>query len=473
MKFICYCSKTLSPAVSKFLIVTGLSLSFVSCKWGDEINAIVQPNPDDIAVLISDTNTVSMSTLKVDSLMTGASTRHLVGRFTDPYLGKMHATTFIQVGTDGALTLPETAVYDSLVLSLRYDGYYYGDTTKVMTVSVHELTSDLTLKPDLTPIDAIYNYHSTPYDPAPLARKKFYPRPRPNSQSVGTGTNRLDLKIKLTDVLGKKIFDHVKANKITNSAQWIDLLKGLTIIPATADNHAVVGFVQGEVNLRLFHHSPDAVEGVDKDSVSVGLVASYNQTGGDRTGTVLAKLPNTYRSALPSTQTGNMSFVQAGSGIMTRLDFPGVRHYKSLDYLFVNSARLIIDPIKNSNTRWYPLPATLHAYWCDKNNDYVYSSGSPLAAPTATLQQDYINDRQYYVIDVTEYVANILQSGSNDTYGLLLRTSSPFATSGVPSGNILDGNTDFSKSFDRVILGDQSNPSGRMKLELKYTNIKK
>jgi hypothetical protein len=475
MKFISYCSKTFSQAVSKFLVVAGLSLSFASCQWGDQIDAFVQPNPDDFAAVFSDTNTVLLSTLKLDSLMTGASGRLLVGQFTDPYLGKMHSTAFIQLstsagegGVDRALTLPENAVFDSLGLSLRYDGYFYGDTTKALNVDIHELKSDLTLKPDLTPIQAIYNYHSTPYDPKAAGSKIIYPRPRPSNSA--TAITRSDVIIKISDVLGRKIFDSVKGNKITNNAQWIELLKGFAI-KASQDNHSVVGFTRNNTALRIYYHTPGAVEGISRDSLSVNLWANYNQTLGDRTGTLLAKLPNTYRATLPSSQTDNLSFVQAGTGIMTRLDFPGIDQYKFLNYTFANSAKLIIEPLRNSFSRQFFLPPALFVYICDKNNDYIIQNNTPLSgitgATSAVLTTDYVNDRQYYSMDVTDFIRSNFQNESLDKYGLLLRTSTP-----VGGLSILDGNSEFSKSFDRLIIGDQKNPNGKVRLEIKYTSIK-
>lgn len=443
------------------------------------MDAFVQPNPDDFSAVYSDTNSVVLSTLKLDSLMTGASSRLLVGQFSDPYLGKMHSTAFIQFSTttqdgDRALTLPENAIYDSLGLALRYDGYYYGDTTQVMNVDVYELTSDLTLKPDLTPIQAIYNYHATPYNPKSIGSAKIYPRPRPKqgSGAIGDGEKRLEVRVKVADVLGKKIFDAVKANKINNNAQWIELLKGFAI-KASTGNHSVVGFTRNNTALRLYYHTPGAVEGITEDSLSTNLWANYNQSLGDRTGTVLSKLPDTYRSSLPSSQTGNMSFVQAGSGIMTRLDFPGLNEYKYLNYTFANSARLIVEPVRGSFSKSFFLPTALYAYIADKNNDYVTNNGSPVSGLTgvaaATLTTDLVSDRQYYVLDVTEFIRSGLQNESLEKYGLLLRTSSPIPPQGF---SMLDGNTEFSKSFDRLVIGDQANPNGRVKLEIKYTSIK-
>ena len=473
MKFISYYFNTYSPAVSKFLVATVFAVSFVSCQWGDQVDALVQPNPDEFAALFSDTSSVVLSTVATDSMMTGSQSRHLVGRYTDPFFGKMHATSNIQVGltNTGAISVPETAVYDSLALSLRYDGYYYGDTTKLMNITVHRHLSDMMDK------SVYYNSDQTPYEATPIGRKRFYPSPRPSAGTVGSATGRVDLHIKLSDELGKEIFDLAKAGKLSNNAEFVNLLKGLAILPATTDNSAVVGFLPNNTALRLYHHTPDAVEGLDKDSVSVELVGIYNTTGADRKGTILEKLPNTYRVALPSAQSGNMAFVQAGTGIMTRVDLPSIRQLNNLNYTFANTAQLILQPVRSSITNAYFLPSSLYVYLCDKNNDYILSGGSPLplttltsagtSAVVGTLVNDFVNDRQYYTVDVSQFVRDIMASESEISYGLLLRTS---ATS--VSGGLYDVNSEFSKSFTRIVFADQANPNGRTKLEIKYTTIK-
>ena len=121
MKFNSYSFKRLFSPASKFLLGIGLAGSLAGCQWGDEITSLVQPNPDDFLVLFSDTSTVSISTVRLDSVMTGSASRMLVGSFDDPFFGKMQAATFFQTAPQGAITVPTDAVYDSLVLSLKYD----------------------------------------------------------------------------------------------------------------------------------------------------------------------------------------------------------------------------------------------------------------------------------------------------------------------------------------------------------------
>ncbi|UON86186.1 DUF4270 domain-containing protein [Dyadobacter chenwenxiniae] len=64
-----------------------LHLLLTSCQWGDDIQALEQPNLDDYSVQFSDTLTVQLSTVGSDSLMTGGPSRMLFGNYTDPYFG--------------------------------------------------------------------------------------------------------------------------------------------------------------------------------------------------------------------------------------------------------------------------------------------------------------------------------------------------------------------------------------------------
>ena len=86
-------------AVLSLLVVLSLSVYLTGCETGDQIESLVQPNPDEFAVLYSDTSTVSLSTVAADSITTSARdvtypNRMLVGRYVDPYFGKIQASSF-------------------------------------------------------------------------------------------------------------------------------------------------------------------------------------------------------------------------------------------------------------------------------------------------------------------------------------------------------------------------------------------
>ncbi|MCF0052526.1 DUF4270 domain-containing protein [Dyadobacter sp. LJ53] len=452
-----------SSTVLRLLVILGVTASLTGCEpSGDQIEAIVQPNVDDFAVQFSDTSTVTLSTLAADSVMTGGPSRLLVGRNIDPYFGKYQATAFFQPTTSNAIAVPELAVYDSLTLSLKYDNYAHGDTTIAMNIAVHQLLEDMTKK------GAYYNSNSTPYAATPLGKVRVVPTPR----SSGT------LKIRLSDKLGKQIFEMGKDNQLPSNTEWIDLVKGLALIPGASDNGAIIGFTLTDDNTSIqLHYHLTGDDGITKDSSIIKSITGYNQILGDRKGTQLAKLPTTSRVSLPSSQSGNMSFIQAGLAVAMRVDLPTIDELKLNPYAVVNKAFLRVSPLKASVTNFYPAPSRLYAYLVNKNNEfYLGADGRPeplsrdrdnLAAATL-LRVDLINNTTYYEFDLSSFLTSILATSGENTTGLLIRTS-PFNTD-PQSGP--EYNTEFSKSAARLVIGDQRNSDPGVKLQLYYTTVK-
>ncbi|GGB88297.1 DUF4270 family protein [Dyadobacter sediminis] len=449
-----------STAVFKLLVLFSLFAYITGCTSDVQIEALVQPNPDDFAVLFSDTSTVALSSVITDSMMTGASERMLIGRYVDPYFGKIQAASYFQTTTSGAVTVPELAVYDSLVLSLKYDGYTYGDTTVAMNLSVHKLQSDILNK------NAYYNANTMPFDAVPVGQAKVVPRPRTNNQ----------LRIKLSDVLGKDLFAKAQNNQITSNNDWINLVKGLVLKPAVTDNGSLAGFTRGNTNVQIHYHVSNA-DGIKKDSSTVSLTANYNQILADRAGTQLVKLPATHRISLPSSQTGNMSFIQAGLGTMTRVDFPFINQLKYNKFTVVNRAVLRVTPLRASVSNFTAPPAMLYVYLCDKNNELLIGSSDGLPIPLSELNgrvavsgsyfTDLINNKQFYLLDVSSFVSSLVSSDFAQTGGLLIRTS-PYGK----SAQYYDAGTEFSQSVNRLVIGDQNNGDPGVKLELYYTYVK-
>jgi len=466
MKFQSY-SFGKSSIVYKLLIIVGFAFSLTACQWGDQIESLAQPDPDDFAVLSADTVTIQLSTIGTDSLMTGAAPRMLLGTYKDPYFGKVRTMSFFQPTREGGLSLVQEAVYDSLILSLSYDNTYsYGDTTKPMNLTVHKLLKDIT---DIPSGSAYWNHNSTPYDPAPIGKITVVPRPRTTAQ----------LKIRLSDVLGKQIFAMAKNNQLTSSVDWINLVKGLVVVPAATDNGPVVGFEWGgsvdSTSVQLHYHTP-LVNEFKKDSAIFKVTANYNQTVADPAGTQLAKLPDNKRLSLPSSQSGNQAFMQAGTGIMLRVDLPYLSNFKYAEYTAINKAYLRVKPLRASVTNALRVPPVLYLYRLDKNNQfYTDGNGAPLAVTllgtgggvNSIYYNDLIKNEQYYRFDISSFATEIMVSETNDIGGFIIR-SSPFGSSGA----FREAGSEFSVSVDRLVVGDQKNADKGVELELYYTRVK-
>ncbi|SDD88486.1 protein of unknown function [Dyadobacter soli] len=468
MKFQSY-SFGKSSIVYKLLIIIGFAFTLTACEWGDQIESLAQPNPDDFAVLNTDTVTIQLSTIGTDSIMTGAVARMLLGTYKDPYFGRVKTMSFFQPTATGAVVLAQEAQYDSLILSLNYDNTYsYGDTTKPMNLTVHKLLKDITDIPSGT---AYWNHNSTPYETASIGKITVIPRPRTTGQ----------LRIRLSDALGKQIFTMAQNNQLSSSTDWINLVKGLVVVPAPTDNGPIVGFEWGNsvgldsTSVQLHYHTPLANE-FKKDSTVFRVTANYNQTVADPTGTQLAKLPANKRLSLPSSQSGNMAFMQAGTGIMMRVDLPYLNNFKYTKYTAINKAYLKVKPLKASVTDPLRVPRVLYLYRLDKNNQfYTDGNGAPLpvailgaqGGASAPYQTDYIKNEQFYRFDISSFATEIMASETNDIGGFVIR-SSTFGSTGL----FRENGSEFSRSVDRLVVGDQKNADRGVELQLYYTTVK-
>lgn len=463
MKFQSY-SFGKSSIVYKLLIIIGFAFSLTACEWGDEIESLSQPDPDDFAVLFADTVTIKLSTIGTDSLMTGAASRMLLGTYKDPYFGRVKTMSFFQATRDEGANIVQEAEYDSLILALRYDNAYsYGDSTKPMHLTVHRLLSNILDK------SAYWNHNSTAYDPTPIGKATIIARPRTTPF----------LKIRLSDVLGKQVFEKAKSNQLTGT-DWLNLVNGLVVVPAATDNGPIVGFKWGgnledTTSVQLHYHTPSVSE-YKKDSTIFKIKASYNQTVADPAGTQLAKLPDNKRLSLPSSQTANQAFMQAGTGIMIRVDLPYLNNFKYTQYTAINKAYLRVKPLRASVTNAFRVPPVLYLYRLDKNNQfYTDANGAPLAVTllgsgggvSSIYFNDLIKNEQYYRFDISSFATEIMVSQTNDIGGFIIR-SSPFGS----SGTFRDAGSEFAKSVDRLVVGDQLNADKGVELELYYTRVK-
>ena len=132
-------------------------------------------------VLLIDTLTVNVSTINFDSLVTSNQSRILIGNYTDPILGKVKSESYFELTPDtynlGKFQFRYQTInykFDSIAVILKYDRYYYGDTTKAQTINIHQLTQKV--KPNADDSN-FYNNSSLSYNSNSIGTKTFYPKP--------------------------------------------------------------------------------------------------------------------------------------------------------------------------------------------------------------------------------------------------------------------------------------------------------
>lgn len=397
-----------------------------------------------IRVLQIDTLTVRTSTMKFDSLATSEAIRMLVGKYTDPVFGSVTATSFAQV-IPSTYTIDVEAEYDSIVLYLKMDSYYYNDTLQTNTIHVREVSENL--KP--TNGDYFYNTSKVGFGSEDIGSLTYRPRPFAKDS----------LAIKLSDSIGIALFESLQDKKVVNLDEFKNLFKGIALIPGEADNGSIIGFSKASqaTYIRLYHSISESDERVQS---SLDLQINTGETpipffNGIHTVNPIEPLQtlNSREDNLFSADAGNLAFIQSGVGIAMKLQFP---HLKSL--YDINGSGTILDavlkikPAASSYDQSLKLRDSLSIYVVDKNNaltEQLNVDGiASIIAVLNTDDQEFNNI--YYEVYLGTYLDKLLTTSVDADEGLIL----------FPE--------DYSSAVDRFILQGNSINTYETILELTY-----
>lgn len=364
------------------------------------------------SVTVVDTFSVKMSTVIFDSIPTSGSENLLTGQYTDEYLGLSGATGYFQIDIPNSTTVVSDVVFDSITLVLSLAEVSYGDTLQPFTFSVNRVTGNI------EPADESYMYNTskTEYDDVPLGKYSFFPKPNVTDS----------ISIRLNDLLGHELLSMMKnsSDEISTSEKFLKYFKGIALV-SSPGNKCVIGFEASDSLANMVIHAHIvAAEKIDL-RYEFPLATSgirYNHFYFDRTGTPIENL-KTQKEEISSAETNNLSFIQAGAGITTRLDFPGlgkIMEIQQRHYLY--KAELIFKPLPLSNKQ-LPFPDELNFYTCDKYNRLISlfadSDGNALAAELN--YDEFYNEESFYSIDITSYIKDELSdSYFNEENGLLI-----------------------------------------------------
>lgn len=441
-----------------FLLLSPILLLFflASCQKQPVLNFGSNYNGDNGSadIVVVDTATVAMSTVRVDSTATAGTGYLQVGEYKDDYFGTVRSRAFLQVTPP---SLPKITVFDGydsiyLVMLFKKGSPFYGDTTSEMTINVNQV-NELYQLSDARQQRAFYSNWSFGTDPTPLgsATVKMYPSIPFSSQGFGD-----TVKIKLNSALGLQLYNMIynNADTITKSANWLNWFHGLCISAApTSGPGAIYGF-KDSCFMRIYYHevgTTTSIKTIDFGLANKGF--QFNNITTDRTGSPaagIAGLPPGSSAQTPpatlSTAVGGAGYVQPATGLNVKLTFPylnGIAHRP--DFLSVVRAVLTVRPVGPSFTTTWTLPPQLSPDLTDLNN----LIGAPLpssttgAAQTGNMVVNYaIPQNTAYTYDVTNFIkAQILNVavGATDR-GLMLTVPSPNNVSSFARAILADGN---------------------------------
>ncbi|MHA8109797.1 DUF4270 family protein [Aquirufa sp. A-Brett2-W8] len=321
-----------------------LSLFLVSCdtpkEIGDDLFSV------EVGLNYSDTITIKSSTVLIDSIYTGSPSTLLVGSYDHPVLGLAESSAFTQVSNIDTLFSKATSIYDSLTMRLAYGGYQ-GDTTKSQTLSVYRLLDSLNRGTDYFANSTVRS------DASIIGSHTFKPRPIRTRAMNGDSVQLDTLRFRMSDALGRELLSKYADVKVAaGSKGFRDYFPGMLFKSSLSSAGAMIGFNPGYSRMTLYFHNPGDPFKYSMDyyfSLSNALypeiLARFNQIKSTKS-VALAGLKNP-GNIVASTLTSGLTYIQAGTGVATKVEFPYLLNLKGNRNVAVNKAELVLTAADN------------------------------------------------------------------------------------------------------------------------------
>jgi len=400
-------------------------------------------------VAIVDTFKVSLSSFKVDSVITSNTSVGLIGKYKDDELGIVKAESYYQLGiSDEGYSFEQKKedILDSLTLNMKYSGTVYGDTTKRQTINVYRITQKFE-KPDN---GYFYNLNFLEHESQPIGSKTFTPKPLKDKK----------LEIRLSDDWGNELLKMIrnKSDYLKTADDFTDYLPGLVLSSETDDGAVLsVAVADTSVYMTIYAHRVMAeVEDVEYTFPLTNSDIQFNHIESERSGTNSELIDDVdVRNDISSILTGNHSFTQAGTGIYTRIEFPGLGDVLTMsEKRILLNAKLILHPAYRSYVD-ISLPKTLYLYESNRvnaNEGTITNSDGDNVTASAVIDDTYYRDT-YYTFDITNFISDELSDGYFDVkHGILVNVA----------------NNEMGKTLNRVVFSDDSEKAYRPILKLYY-----
>lgn len=418
---------------------------------------------EDLGVTIIDSISVNTSTVQLEYVPSANTGTLLVGKINQAETGAAIASSYFRLALlDFVDNIPDDAKFDSINLVLMPNAarYYYGDTTQNQTLHVHRVTQTIETQnlntivgsenvPTYVTGPSIFSYQQFAYEGTALGSLTFKPRVK----TIDT------LSVRLDDALGQDLFDKINAGNpnVSNNDNFQQYLKGLVLVP-DAQNTAIVGLndtVYVDINYS-YMGSDGFIKTGKKTMTTASRAYQYNHIDYDRSGTDFAALNRTNREVKSTVTNGNV-YLQAGSGVVAKLEFPSLKQFLNEPNMAINKIELEIETT-GSNFGSYPNPNGLMLFIANKYTgvpvSFVRSPRATSIQTASLMPGDMFGKNSKYVFNLIDYIKTINNIAYAETC-LYLSVSSPE----------IFGSTDMA-----MIAKEDNQP--KIKLNIVYTKFK-
>ena len=446
----------------KFSIIISFILAstlfVISCKKADIAFGNQFLDNENTQIVRIDSFTPSLSTVYLDSFVTSAKGSLVIGSYNDPYFGRVSSETYFDINPPAYSNIYAQATFDSLKIILKPNGYYYGDTTKPLHFTTNQL-AELIQSKNFDVSNQYYNNQSFQIAGSIGAFGAEAKLVNPTRRDV--------VELMLNPALGQSLLQTLQNPSNTifqNSTNFINYFNGLNITASNSDN-TIVGF-SDTVVMRLFYSNGSAFpQNLTVDFPLSNRLHQFNHTSVDRSNipAVALRNINTVNNEIPSSLTGNMTYIQPYANLLTKIRFNSINDVQALpNYVKVLKAELILRPVVNTfNIDSYRLPPGLRISTSNPLNQIVYDIINVGGSSTSTIQNgnlvvDLLNTvGTQYTYDVTPYVKSLLNNPAAVNNGIILSPPSPA----------------YQNQVNRALIGDNTNANGKAQLIIYYVSV--
>ncbi len=441
----------------RFLFLMIVTL-FFACEDPTTLPVSKVFNGNKLQTAYIDTFSVVTSTVQLDTVLTNNSGTMLLGRYHDDQLGFVSSSTYFQLGYTGSFVPDIRSRFDSVLLILPYNHTYTGDTTNAVNINVYQLTQQMLPRllpavPDIkvsvfNNLSGFYNSSKVNYNPTPIVSGKVKFTPHKDSVYIRMPQAFGAHWFSLAQQDSGKVFSNV-VNFVTK------YFYGLHIETDPSINGCVVGFKSDKMKIRFYYRqlSGDLYRAAHTDFKMVNPGYQFNHIEYDRSGTLLAGAQALQPISTRSTK--NVGYVQTGTGLVTRLDFPSLKSFFSINNgIVLSAAYLDISPIKGSYTSNFLPPSSLSLYATDGSSIPL---GSILGGSGSITYDHEFGLNTYYRYQLFSYIFGELKSSRGYITPLIL---APSSSPGIQGGSV-----------QRLYLGDRFYPETKIKLKIYYTYV--
>ncbi len=425
------------------LIIAGMTYSSCQDEASSLGNSLMESSFRNV---ITDTCTVQMSTLYVDSVETLGDSICQIGHYKDSIWGEVTSSYFAEYSL--ASFTPEadhTYHFDSITISFTQSGNFWGDTLTQQRISVYPLKYEISL-PDN---EKMYSHSKVALASDPLFNFSFTPEPGRKKKK----------EFRMPDDFGETLLNDIVAEKEAFDSQekFKSYLHGFAFIPEKSDQ-CISGLQVNDSSMYITLYYKDIYTSRMDKVLTFNVNTSYAFTSidHDRSGTPLAQIESGIINAVPSSKLNQRAYLQGLTGFYNEIEFPHLNNLMEQgDIISIESATLYLYPVEGSYGKTNQLPSELRLYIADENNvleDQVYSSSGTTVQNGNLTLDDVQNRNSYYSFDITSFLQSNLGTTGMYHKKLLL--------------NLADA--DFTSTFKQVIFANDKDKDRQVKLDIRY-----